>query len=237
MLDYCINRLSAYTIFSEEEKSVFEDAIDKKIDYARGDHILSAGNEPQSIHVIYRGWASRYKLLANGREHIVAYLIPGDLCDVHVTLLKRMDHSIRAETAMTVGVINGQTIDLIMHRYPNLAKALFWSMMVDESIAREWLTNLAGRSADVRVAHLFCELLLRSRAARLTTDNAFYLPLNQSKIGEALGLSAVHTNRVIQGLRREGLIHFRQKTLEIRDWPGIKEFAGFEEDYLHMARG
>lgn len=237
MLDYCINRLSAYTTLSQAEKSAFEGAIEKQISYARGDHILSAGNEPRSIHVIYQGWASRYKLLDNGREHIVAYLMPGDLCDVHVTLLKRMDHSIRAETAVTVGVINDQSIDLIMRQHPNLAKALFWSMMVDESIAREWLINLAGRAADVRVAHLFCELLLRSKAAGLTTDDSFYMPMNQSRIGEAMGLSSVHTNRVIQSLRREELISFRQKTLEILDWPRIKSFAGFEEDYLHMQGG
>ncbi|WP_277811171.1 Crp/Fnr family transcriptional regulator [Chromohalobacter canadensis] len=234
MFDYCINRLSAYTSLSIEEKGVLRGVVDKKIKHCRGDNIMLAGSEPKSIHVIYNGWASRYKVLPNGREHIVAYLIPGDMCDVHVTLLKRMDHSIRAETPLTVGVIDGGHVDYIMHCYPNLAKALFWSMLVDESIAREWLVNLAGRSAEVRIANLFCELFLRSKVAGLTSSDTFVMPLNQVKISEAMGLTSVHTNRVIQRLKRDKLIVVNKQNIQIPDFSRLQAFADFNGDYLHM---
>ncbi|NRB55775.1 MAG: Crp/Fnr family transcriptional regulator [Salinicola sp.] len=234
MLDYCFNRLAKFTTLSAEEKSAFRDAIDNEVSYARGENILSAGKEPTTIHVIYHGWVSRYKLLDNGREHIMAYLIPGDMCDIHVTLLKKMDHSIRAETSTTVGTISEKSINHLLGHYPNLARALFWSMMVDESITREWVINLGGRSGEVRIAHFFCELFLRSQAAGLTRESSFHLPINQIKLSETMGLTPVHTNRVLQSLRRQGLIVTRNSTVEIPDWERLKAFADFSDDYLHM---
>jgi len=234
MLSYCINRLSAYTVLSSAEKSALKDAVESERHYAKGDHIVSAGSEPKGIHIIYSGWASRYKLLDNGQEHIMAYLIPGDMCDIHITLLTRMDHSIRAETSVTAGIIKNESVDQILWQYPRLARALFWSMMVDESITREWLINLAGRSAEVRIAHLFCEMLVRSKVAGLTQDDSFYFPLNQVKISDTMGLTPVHTNRVLQGLRKKDLLLFKQKYVQIPDWKRLKEFANFNDDYLHM---
>jgi CRP-like cAMP-binding protein len=237
MLKYCINRLSAYTALSSVEISALHDAIEKEVHYEKGDDVARVGSAPKCLNIIYDGWASRYKLLENGDEHIMAYLLPGDMCDIHITLLKRMDHSIRAETSLTVGVINEMNIDRIMNQYPRLARAMFWSMMVDESITREWLVNLAGRGAEERVAHLLCELLVRSRVVGLTEDNSFYFPLNQKKIGETMGLTSVHTNRVLQNLRREELITFKQKYVQILDWERLKGFSGFHEEYLHMNSG
>ncbi|GHB34164.1 Crp/Fnr family transcriptional regulator [Salinicola rhizosphaerae] len=234
MLEPCFHRLDNFTSLAAEEKEAFQSALKRHRQVARGEHLLSAGSEPRAIHVILQGWASRYKLLDNGQQHIVAYLMPGDICDVHITLLKRMDHSVRAETAMRVGVIGQDALDRLLREHPRLARALYWSMMVDESIAREWLINQAGRSAEERIAHLFCELLVRSRASGLADDNVFQFPMSQTKIGEAMGMTSVHANRVMQSLRRRGLIETGRKSIRILNWPAIQAFSGFTDDYLHL---
>jgi hypothetical protein len=62
------------------------------------------------------------------------------------------------------------------------------------------------------VAYFFCELFWRHRAAGLSEDHSLQLPLTQTDIGDALGLTSVHVNRVLQGLRRDGLIHVSSPT-------------------------
>jgi hypothetical protein len=50
-----------------------------------------------------------------------------------------------------------------------------------------------------------------------------------------MGLSHVHVNRVLQRLRAEGLITLKDHALVILDVPRLKEFSGFDPNYLHLA--
>ena len=60
----------------------------------------------------------------------------------------------------------------------------------------------------------------------------FELPLTQQDLGDILGLSTVHVNRVLQGLRSDGLIEFNRGWLEIRDKAGLSAIAEFDQQYL-----
>jgi hypothetical protein len=92
---------------------------------------------------------------------------------------------------------------------------------------------LGCRSAIERVAHLFCELLIRHQANGLATQNNFPLPITQADMADALGLSNVHMNRVLQDLRKQQLVEFRRKSLSILNLPRLKAMAEFRADYLH----
>lgn len=107
----------------------------------------------------------------------------------------------------------------------------FLVMQVDESTPREWIANIASRQADQRMGHLFCELLVRSRAAGLTNDHGFVIPLTQQQVGEAMGITPVHTNRVISKLRQEELISWENTFLKIHDWKRMKEVSDFDANY------
>ncbi|WP_250148393.1 Crp/Fnr family transcriptional regulator, partial [Halomonas jincaotanensis] len=197
---------------------------------------ISEGEKPDYVHLIEQGWACRYKLLEHGDQNIVAFFLPGDMCDIHITILDEMDHSIHALTPVKLTRIPSKEMNYIFNNFPWLTRALFWSTLVDEAILREWLASVANRSADTRLAHVFCELLLRARAAGLTQDNSFELPLTQEELGEAMGLTNIHTNRVIQKLRRDGLLTLNNKRMAIHDWERIKEFSGFRANYLHYQK-
>ncbi|MHB0774801.1 Crp/Fnr family transcriptional regulator [Halomonas sp. WWR20] len=228
-----IQKLCSYTDLSEHEKQALRDAVIRVDTINKRQDIISEGQRPEHVHLVLEGWACRYKLLETGKHHIMAYLLPGDLCDMYVTLLDEMDHSIRTLTPAKVASISQDKLNYIVDHCPRLARALFWSTLVDEAILREWLVNAGGRAADVRLAHIFCELLLRSRSAGLTQDNSFDLPLTQEELGETMGLTVVHTNRIVQRLRKEGLITLNSKRMVIEDWERLKAFGQFNPNYLH----
>src|SRR4051812_42458227 len=93
-----IRKLSNYTTLSDEERKAVLQAAAKATDFKAGDDIVVRGDLTGGVPLVLGGFACRYKILEDGRRQILGYLIPGDLCDLHVFLLKRMDHSIAAMT-------------------------------------------------------------------------------------------------------------------------------------------
>jgi CRP-like cAMP-binding protein len=93
---------------------------------------------------------------------------------------------------------------------------------------------MGRRTAYARIAHLFCEVFVRLRAAGLVQDNRCRFPITQHHLSDSLGLSAVHTNRILQALRRERLIAFQSGELTVLDWPGLQAAGEFDPAYLHM---
>ncbi|REC94834.1 Crp/Fnr family transcriptional regulator [Kushneria indalinina] len=234
MVDPLINKLQHYTDLGKKELSMLRSLPGRTKRYEKGEYVITEGENPVAVHLMLEGWACRCKMLSDGREQIMGYLIKGDLCDLHVTLLSHMDHSIRTLTPATVAMISEESINQIFEDYPDLARALSWSMTVDEAITRHWILNIGLRTAEARIAHLFCEMILRYQASGLTRDTTIDMPLTQVNLAETLGLTSVHVNRVLQRLRQKNLITLTRKTLTALDFEGLKEVAEFNDIYLHL---
>ncbi len=194
--------------------------------------IVSEGDTPRFLHAVLRGWLCHYKALPNGRRQITEFSLPGDLCDDRVFLVGRMDHSIAALTNATVGLIDRQSLGGLMSRRPRLREALARQSHLRLSTQREWLVSVGQRGAVERVAHLFCELHLRLEAAGQAGPEGCEMPLTQSEIAEATGLSTVHVNRTLQELRGSHLIILRDRTLQIPNRAALREAAMFDPSYL-----
>jgi CRP-like cAMP-binding protein len=100
-----------------------------------------------------------------------------------------------------------------------------------------WMVEMGQRPAVAHLAHLICEIYLKLYAVGLARELVFRLPLVQEEIADALGLSAVHTNRTLQDLRARQLIHFEASTLRILSWEGLAELALFDPAFLHFRDG
>ncbi len=228
-----IRKLEMFGPLPEDDKRLLDQIIQHPRTVGSYQDIIREGDAPTDVRLILEGFACRYKMLPGGTRHIMAYLIPGDICDLHVFILKAMDHGISTLSPCTVVGIPRQRVLELIER-PCIARAFWWAALVDEATLREWLVNIGGRTAEKRVAHLLCELLVRLQAVGLVTDGAYELPLTQTILGETMGLSTVHMNRVLQSLRMENLMTLSHKKLVIPDIDKLKQFSGFNPNYLHM---
>lgn len=229
-----IRKLNSFVLLPREDREWLQSLTGRVEDLTSDQDLIREGDNPETVHLILEGFAARYKMTIDGKRQIFAYLIPGDFCDLHVALLKRMDHSIGTLSPCRVATLLPSTIIEITERRPALARALWMTSLVDEATLREWLLNLGQRPARERIAHLFCEMHVRMRAVGLTTDGSFEFPLTQEELGDTTGLSIVHVNRSLKELREAGLVTMRNDRLIIPDVERLKTFAGFDPAYLHL---
>ena len=196
--------------------------------------LISEGERPRAVHLVLDGWACRYKQLPDGKRQIVGLFVPGDFCDVNVFILKYMDHSIGAITRLKVAMITPDEMHALTEGRPRITQALWWHELVTTAIQREWTVNLGQRSAYERIAHLLIEIYIRLRTVGRAQHGRCDFPLTQNDLADATGLTAVHVNRTLQELRRDGLIELDRKQLQILDLERMMDASMFTANYLHL---
>ena len=229
-----IIKLGSVEHLTEQEEERANSLCRSTMTTPKAHDIISEGTDPQHVHLIIDGWAAPYSITANGGRRITAFLIPGDFCDIHVTTLAAMDHSIIAITDCMVGYVDKTAIDSITRSTPLLTRAFWRATLVDEAILRRWLVNSGRKDAYASTAHLLCELHLRLRIVGRAEEDRFDLPLTQQDLADAVGLTSVHVNRVMKRLREDGLIEREQNTMRILDLARLCEVAEFNPNYLHL---
>ena len=197
-------------------------------------YLLREGQRPLRCAFIVDGFAYRQKLTPNGEREIVSILMPGEFIDVQNLYLEESDHDIQALTRVTVADIPITALRGLAETYPAVNQALWIDALVESSIHREWLLNIGRRNAKTRMAHLLCEFCVRLRTSDVGQTRAYELPMTQEQLGDALGLTPVHVNRVLKALESDGLIVRRKRQVNVVDWPALRDAAEFNERYLHL---
>lgn len=85
------------------------------------------------------------------------------------------------------------------------------------------------------MAHFLLELSARLHLVGIGDRSGYECPLTQYHMADALGLSAVHVNRVLRHLREEGLVTFQNGRVKIDDLDGLVSLANFDVAYLDQA--
>jgi CRP-like cAMP-binding protein len=233
-VDHFVAKLQTFApLLPKDEAALSALGVRRVRECAAGTDLICEGEDPKTVYLMLEGWACRYKMLEDGRRQILAYFVPGDLCDLHVYILDKMDHSIAAITPLKYALITPGELETLGDDHPRVMRALWWESLVTSAIQREWLVSAGQRSATESLAHLLCETWLRLRLVGLATANKCPFPLTQFDIGDALGMTQPHVSRVIRQLNASGLVSLKRRVLTVHDLAGLREFAGFNPNYLH----
>jgi len=236
-VSHIVHKLQQFVRLSAADRALLARTAGQRVKrYMPRTDIAREGDKPTDVRLILNGWACRYKQLEDGRRQIVSFLLPGDICDLNVFILREMDHSIGTITSATIADLPRDFFDEISAGHPRILTAFWWESLVNAAIQREWTMNLGQRSASERMAHLLCELFVRLRMAGLADNNSCSFPLTQSDLAEATGLSKVHVNRTLQELRAGSLIILKGKTLVVPDLDRLISAGLFNPNYLHLER-
>lgn len=230
-------KMEQFTRFSEEERGKLDELVyDRTKEHRAGDDIIREGDHSPDCHVVLSGLACRYKILPSGERQIMAFLVPGDLCDAEIFILKQMDHSVGALTPTTTALISGATMKSLLRSPGRLAEALWWGTLTDLGVLRERIVDHGRRDAHERLAHLVYEMLIRYRIIEQANNDRFEFPITQAELADATGMTPVHANRMLQKLRDAKLITLKGKALTVLDPMRLKDVARFNANYLHLDR-
>jgi CRP-like cAMP-binding protein len=226
-------RLERYAPLTPGEKLLLESAAHDIRSFDPRKHIAKSGSPVDAIYAMVEGFACRYKLLPDGRRQIMAFLLPGDLCDTRTFTLPRLDHSICALSPVHAALLSRDAVQRL-ETLPSMSQALACNSLVQQSISREWLVNIGHRTSFERLSHLLCEIYVRLHAVGLARNGACEVPLTQTEVADTLALSAVHVNRTLMELRRSGILSFHSKQLVVHDFVTLRQVAGFDPTYLQL---
>jgi CRP-like cAMP-binding protein len=229
-------KLRARDVVGGEEEEVLRASVAEIREHPGGRTIVRSGTTLSASTLLVEGIVCRYKDLSDGQRQIMELHVAGDFVDLHGFLLKQLDHNVGAMTAVRVAMVPHDALRGITETHPHLGRMLWFSTLLDAAIHREKILSIGRRSALSRIAHIFCELLVRLRIAGLAGESGYALPLTQADLADVTGLTSVHVNRMLKKLRDDDLLTFRGGEVTIGDWERLQRVAEFDPTYLHLER-
>jgi CRP-like cAMP-binding protein len=230
-------KLNRFAPLGRDELAALAELEARPRPVAAGTELIHERQADQRAFILQEGWACAYKLLPDGGRQVIDFRVPGDFMGLRSVLLRTADHASAAVTDLVVAEVVAREMINLLHRMPRLGTALLWAVSRDEAMVVEHLVGIGRRSALVRTAHLLVELGLRLQLVGLGDASGYACPLNQYLLSDALGVTAIHLNRVLRQLRERGLLTFRDGQVVFHDLPRLRRIAGHHSGYLDQGSG
>lgn len=225
-------KLGAFVALSADEIGHIQRFQRNQRVFAAGSDLVHEGQSNPPAYVLADGWASSYKMLRNGGRQIVDFQLPGDFMGLRSVLFRTSDHHIEPVTRIVATELVAADLITAFNESPRIAAAVLWAESSAQAIVVERLVSLGRRDAAERMIHFLLELWTRLRLVGLAEEKGYPCPLSQYHLADALGLSAVHVNRILRQLREESLLTFRNGEVVFHDFDALVRAADFNADYL-----
>lgn len=215
-----VRRLDALVPLDVAAEAALADATERARTVQQRRELLSEGAEIAETLLVLDGWAARVRHLPDGRRQIMNFVLPGDLvglCD--------QDRPVASSTVMAL------TPMLVCAAPPRgtsrtLDRAYAMSRALEEAHLLAQITRLGRLSAHERIGDLCLELNERLEMAGLAHGGRFAIPLTQEVLADALGLTPVHVNRMLQQARRARELSWTGRELVLHDPGALREQVG-----------
>lgn len=231
-----LQRLLSHSVLGSEESDAILGLRGQVSRIRAHRDIVPPGQTTNHAYLIIEGIAGRFGQLVDGRRQITAFHFSGDMCDLHSIVFPKIGWSIQALTTTSLLKVSHQDLRRVAIQYPAIAEAFWRDCVADASILSQWVINVGRRNARTRLAHMICEMAVRMEHAGRGSRTNFELDVTQQHLGDALGLTSVHVNRMAQSLRRDNLISTHAREVRIPDWDRMAKMADFNETYLATGR-
>ncbi|WP_339693356.1 Crp/Fnr family transcriptional regulator [uncultured Parasphingorhabdus sp.] len=229
-----LRRISFYADLDINDRHVITQLDGREQHFAKNTEIVDAGQEMDSVLIVKEGWAIRYKSLEDGRRQVLNILLPGDMFDLQVLVAAEADHSVKTVTDLTAFSVKPSVFRRLLTDSGKLTLAFWWMQVQEESFLREQIVRNGQQTARERIGHFLLELHRRVQIAGEGTSDGFRVPLTQTVIADALGLTPIHTNRVLRQLERDGLLERANGWIQFTDAARLADISQFDPAYFHL---
>ncbi len=223
-----VTRLARYLTLSTDDLDSLRQLVETELTIEKRRDLVIDGYEFRKLCFVAEGFGARYKLLRNGKRQILNVILPGDFVGVPVSFLERASYSVVAVTDMKMHICSMDSYVQLCWRRPQFALALSWLAAHEAAFYAEHVIDTGRRTPPERLAHFLLELHSRLAMVGRADDAGFDLPFSQEVLGDVLGLSVPHLNRMLSQLRFEGLVSLANRRVEFPDLHAIQMRAHFQ---------
>lgn len=227
-----VARLNRSIGFNDDDFAALDLLLARKVVAKKAKDLIVEGYEYRALHIVESGFAIRYKLLHNGKRQIVNIIMPGDIIGFPACFYEYAVFSVTAVSEMTLHQVSLDAFAALCLERPSIATALVWFAAREAAIYAEHVIDTGRREPLERLAHFLLETLTRLQAVGCASENSFEMPLSQEGIGDVVGLSAPHVNRMLAELKSEGLIAVAGHKVTVLDMAALQILGEFRPAYL-----
>jgi CRP-like cAMP-binding protein len=231
-LQMFVNRLTSRSVLTDEEVEALLGLNGNFAEVAPRLDFVRYGESVDHACLIVKGLAGRYGQHANGTRQITCLHIPGDMADLPSVVSPKSGWGLSALTATTLLRIPHADLRRVAAKHPGIAEAFWRDCVADGSIFSEWVVNVGRRDAISRVAHVFCQMALRYERLGQGNRHGFRLPMTQTDLADATGLTSVHVNRTLRLLRVRSIVDLRAGTVTVHDWDKMVTTGDFDAGFM-----
>lgn len=190
-----------------------------------GGDIIVQGQKSSSLYTVLSGMAVRSVMLESGQRQVISFVFPGDLIGLQSGIMGEAQHSVTAVTDTLLCTFPRDRVWKLFRNQPARAYDLTWIAAMEEHFLGETVATLGQRDATQRIAWALVRIWRRLVAIGMDDGSTVPFPFRQHDLSDALGLSVVHTSRVIVALRNDGLARIAGRRLEMLDHARLSRLA------------
>jgi CRP-like cAMP-binding protein len=231
-----VAKLDRQTPLGAEDRAALLALPYQMADVDSATYLVRDGDRVDNCCVLLHGFAFRSRTTQDGGRQILAIHMDGDAVDLQNSMMHVADHSVQTLTNAMIAYVPRQAILDTVAKHPKVGEALWRQTLIEASIAHEWILNIGRRNARQRVSHFLCEVAYLQKTSGLVDGPDYAWPFTQEQMADVTGLTAVHVNRILQGLRGDGLIKLTKHLLTVLDWDALRGAGNFRAAYLHQDR-
>lgn len=226
------NRLGSRSILTDEEECAILGLKGHVRQVAAHTDFVRPGEQVDHSCLVVDGLVGRFGQNRDGARQVTCLHIPGDMADLPSVVSPKSAWGLAALAPTTILRLPHMDLRRIAANYSGIAEAFWRDCVADGSIFSEWVVNVGRRDALARLAHLFCEMAIRSERAGQGDRRSFALPITQADLGDATGLTSVHVNRTLKQLRNRSVVTMRAGRVTVHDWDQLVMVGDFDDAFM-----
>ncbi|RKE96680.1 Crp/Fnr family transcriptional regulator [Sulfitobacter guttiformis] len=207
-----------------------------ELEVEAGTPLMMEGSNSPQLYTVLEGMGLRYKTLESGERTVINFVFPGDFIGLQAGVMKEMQHSVEATTAMKLCVFDRKMLWTMFNEQPERSFDLTWIAAVEEHILGESLSIIGQLDGASRIARAFVRINDRASALGMVKGTETPLPYRQQDLADSLGLSLVHTNKTLKTLRENNIATWRDGVLNILNYGALCNVAQLDTDRDPMTR-
>ncbi len=226
------SRMERYVDLSESEIQLLASFEQTPTAVKKHELLWRGRTKVGELFILQKGWACTIRDSLDGEQQVIELLLPGDVIGLREFTFSR---HVTEASMITMGRVqpfpHENIVDIIEASTP-LAIALFANISRQEALLTERMLITCHHSARAQVLHFLLETFYRLKKVQHVELAAFEFPVSQRLLGNILGLSPVHINRIFKALELDRVMKKHRNHIEVYNPPQLIAEAEFDGEYL-----